>query len=90
MEPEIEGQGPDTEEVQSEFFIDRTEYHKIMAEALAEAPARVANDGTDDPLVFVAPPEKREAQRRQTFYVGAAIIAVILLFIGGTLFLFSS
>lgn len=80
---------PDGEEVQSEFFFDKTEYHRIMAEALADAPSRAANDGIENPLAFTPPVDTREVHRRQTFFVGAAIVAILLLAAGGVLFFFS-
>lgn len=78
----------DTEEVQSEFFFDKTEYHKIMAEAIADQPSLALGGGENDPLNLAPSFAKAKEHRRQTFYVGAFLFGMLLLVVGGILFIF--
>lgn len=90
MESSGEGSAPRNEKVQSEFYFDKTEYHKIMSEAIAaEPPSAFDEDGGDDSVRLIQIPDKLEENRRQTFFVGAFIVGALLLIVGAILFIFA-
>ncbi len=76
------------EDAQSEFFFDKTEYHRIMAEAIAENPSPAFTAGEHGPLDLSHSIAKTKEHRRQTFYTGAILFGLLLLVVGGILFIF--